>query len=361
MKLLNFGLIFVSFILLSCGSGDIVYNSPASKQWVGVVADSSVNPQNIYVTDFGLNVVQSINLNTLATTTIAGKNGAFGYFDGFGTNAVFNGPEGIVFSNNQLFLADAFNNVIRNVATVSPYVVQAYAGNSKLQGSSDGSLMSSTFNVPRGIVADNQGNFYITDSRNQTIRQISTSGVVSTIAGFSGANGNLDGLGLTARFSRPWGITIDNAKPQNLYVTDSNTNLIRKLTPITQNGMTVWSVSTIAGNSNILMPGNVDGPGQVAQFNYPLGITSDGSNLYVADNGNNTIRKISLQTGYVSTIAGGGPNNYGFIDGVGQSALFYQLAGLTFSAGKLFIVDQDGLNIRIMNLSSQSVTTLKNN
>jgi NHL repeat len=361
MKFLKFALIFASFVLTSCGSGDMIYGIPASKQWVGVVTDSSVNPQNIYVTDFGLSVVQQIDLKTLATTTIAGQSGAFGYFDGLGTNAVFNGPEGIVFSNNQLFIADAFNNVIRNVAITSPYAVQAYAGNSKLQGSSDGTLMSSTFSVPRGIVADNQGNFYITDSRNQTIRQISNAGVVTTIAGFPGAVGNLDGLGSAARFSRPWGITIDNAKPQNLYVTDSNNNLIRKLTPTTQNGMTTWSVSTIAGNSNLLMPGNMDGTGQVAQFNYPLGIASDGSNLYVADNGNNTIRKISLQTGIVSTIAGGGPNNFGFVDGIGRSALFYQLAGLTFSAGKLFIVDQDGLNIRIMDLSSLSVNTLKNN
>ncbi|HEX3988567.1 MAG TPA: Ig-like domain-containing protein, partial [Verrucomicrobiae bacterium] len=141
-------------------------------------------------------------------------------------------------------------------------------------GSADGIGSAVEFSGPAGVVLDANGNLYVTDSENNTIRKITSGGVSSTIAGFPGESGTNDGAGGVARFYYPRGIAVDSLG--NLFVADTDNNRIREITPVGTN----WVVTTIAGTGSIFegncdscppSGGYVDGAGTNAQFNLPMG------------------------------------------------------------------------------------------
>jgi len=159
-----------------------------------------------------------------------------------GTNANFYGPCQIELdSNNNILIADQYNNRIRKITPQG--VVSTIAG-SGVDGFKNGDASSAQFSQPRGIGLDQQGNLYVADTFNQQIRKITCSGVVSTLAGC--AIGYKDGIGSEAQFNNPQGITID--EEGNLLVADRDNHRIRKVTP---QGV----VSTVAGINR----GHVDG------------------------------------------------------------------------------------------------------
>ncbi|HEY5472488.1 MAG TPA: hypothetical protein VIK32_04770 [Candidatus Limnocylindrales bacterium] len=167
-------------------------------------------------------------------------------------------------------------------ATAGTAVVSTLAGQVGLQGSAGGSGIAVRFNAPTGIAADAVGNLYVTD--NDTVRKITPAGDVTTLAGKAGLHGSADGSSATARFYTPTGIACDAAG--NLYVADGENSTIRKITP-------TGEVTTLAGQAGL--SGHTDGSGTAARFEHPLGIAADAvANLYVADTGNLTIRKITL-------------------------------------------------------------------
>jgi sugar lactone lactonase YvrE len=131
---------------------------------------------------------------------------------------------------------------------------------------------------------DKDGNIYIADTENYNIRKISISGNITILAGSgSEQHGWRDGTGLYAEFNSPMGVAVD--KNGNVYVADYNNHKIRKITP---SGV----VTTLAGNGG---SGSVDGPANVATFYWPMGVALDDSgNVYVADSGSNKIRKITI-------------------------------------------------------------------
>jgi len=228
-----------------------------------------------------------------------------------------------------------------NCSTLGAQTVTVTAANGSFNAGSDAN--SATFNHPFGMTMDAAGNFYITDQLGSTIRKISSSGIVSTVAG-NGRPISVDGNGLNAGFDGPSGIVAD--KSGNLYVTDYNSGLIRKITPD-------GTVTTIAGNN--MGYAELDGLGTSASFNEPDGITIDQQgNLYVADQGGSRIRKI-LPNAQVITIAGSSP---GYADGSGAGANFYGPAGITIDAsGNLFVTDDYNSKIRKID-GSGHVTTL---
>ena len=220
-------------------------------------------------------------------------------------------------------------------------MVSTHAG-SGIIGFADATGTAAQFGHVTDVVVDNAGNIYVADDLK--VRKITPGGVVTTIAG-SGVNQFADGTGTSASFSTLLGIAIDGTG--NLYVADLGNNRIRK---ITSGGV----VTTIGGNG---IPGFQDGPAANSQFHLPMGVAADNSgNLYVADAGNNRIRKIS--NGIVSTVAGDGVA--GFADGAAATTRFNNPIKIKIDgSGNLIVLDQS--NNRIRKISSGNVSTVAGN
>jgi len=211
--------------------------------------------------------------------------GVEGYYAGYSL------PTGLAIDQSgTIYVSDAGTQRIRKIAP-DGYVTN-FVGGAAI-GFADGQGISALFSRPYGLATDKQGNIYVADIDNQRIRKITPGGKVTTLAG-NGSTGSLDGPGATATFNNPVALTVDAAG--NVYVIDASNQKVRKITP-------AGFVTTLAGNGTI---GSQDGSGLQASFHYPSGITIDATgNLYVTDSGNNKIRKI-LPDGTVSTYAGTG-------------------------------------------------------
>jgi len=181
----------------------------------------------------------------------------------------------------------------RAQAIYEPYDAVTLAGQAGSLGGNDGAGYLARFNAPQGVAIATDGSVYVVDTGNSTIRKMTPDGVVTTLAGSPGVDGHSDGTGSAASFLLPQGIAVDKAG--TIYVADSANHTIRK---ITSTGV----VTTFAGLATI--SGSSDGLGSSARFSYPIGVAADASgNIYVADNGNTAIRKIT-PNGLVSTLAG---------------------------------------------------------
>ena len=258
-------------------------------------------------------------------TTLAGSTG--GYMDATGTAAKFYFPYGITTDGNNLYVADSSNNRIRQIV-IATGAVTTLAGDGNF-GYLDATGTAASFNIPYGITT-NGTNLYVADTFNHRIRQIAiATGVVTTIAG-DGTQGALDDTGTAAQFFRPIGVTTDGI---NLYVVDSSNHRIRQI------AIATGVVTTIAGSTI----GYLDGTGTAARFTFPTGVSTDGTNLYVADGTNNFIRQIVISTGEVTTIAG---STVGNLDGPGTVAQFYAPSGITTDGNNLYVVDKNNHRIR---------------
>lgn len=259
---------------------------------------------NLYIADFYNNNIRKVTPAGVATT-IAGVDGVSGYLDTtVATAAQFNFPTGIVAdSHDNLFIADSYNNVIRKISTSG--VVSTFAGTVSpyLGDYADGTGAAAKFNMPYSLAIDASDNLYLSDFNNNRIRKITPGAVVTTLAG-SGVAGFQNGTGTAAQFNSPQNLVVDPTG--NVYVCDVQNNKIRKIT-------TSGVVTTFAGST----VGNQNGTGTAAKFNSPIGITIDrNGNFYVADQGNDLIRKIT-PAGVVTTFAG---STNGHVDGAGANA-----------------------------------------
>jgi sugar lactone lactonase YvrE len=289
---------------------------------IGITTDGT----NLYVADQANNTIRKIVLSTLAVTTIAGRAGTTGSADGTGADATFYYPTGITTDGTNLYVADQGNHTIRQIV-LSTGAVTTIAGSAGTIGSADGTGTAATFYYPTGITTDGT-NLYVTAYGNSTIRQIVLStGAVTTIAGSAGTIGSADGTGTAATFYCPFGITTDGT---HLYVTDYGNNTIRKIV------ISTLAVTTVAGSAGTI--GAADGTGTAATFYNPTGITTDGTNLYVTDTYNSTIRKIVISTGAVATVAGSSGAN-GSDDGTGADATFYYPSGIIREGTNLYVAD----------------------
>jgi sugar lactone lactonase YvrE len=194
---------------------------------------------NVFVADTDNYTIRRIT-SAGVVTTLAGQASVRGSADGTATVARFNGPSGLALdATGNLYVADTLNHTLRKITAAG--VVSTFAGSAGTAGTTDGTGTAARFFGPQGLAADSGGNLYVADTNNQTIRKIVLStGAVTTVAGLAGASGSTDAPGNMARFLYPTAVTVDGAG--NLYVADTDNYIIRQIT-------SAGVVSTVAGQA----------------------------------------------------------------------------------------------------------------
>jgi DNA-binding beta-propeller fold protein YncE len=273
-------------------------------------------------------------------TTLAGT-GSPGALDGTKQMASFNGPTSIAIDQlGYFYVSDSENNAIRRISPQG--VVNTIAGN--LTPGFSNKTDSISFSFPTGIAVNAGGNYiYVADAGNNAIRLITDLQLGSTLAG-NGSRGYVNASDTAARFYLPTSVAIDSTG--NVYVVDDGNNVIRKIS-------SKGAVTTLAGTGS---RGNADGTGTAASFNQPTALCVDAQgNVYVADTGNNEIRKITPQ-GAVTTLAGNG--TAGLEDGKYTVSEFNKPQGIALDGkGNLFVGDTGNNVIRKISVATGSVVT----
>ena len=320
----------------------------------GVTVDGA---GNVYVADTGNGRVRRI-ASTSVVSTVAG-NGTIGFADGTGGpdgGAEFDGPSGVVVDGSgNVFVADFNNNRIRKIDASGNVTTVAGTGQAGFVDGPGGPDGGAQFDTPFGVALDDQGRIYVADSVNDRVRRIDASGNVSTLGG-NGAPGFADGspaAPATAEFFNPSGVAVDPAG--NVLVADTSNNRIRRVS-------TQGTVETVAGNGVAAFADGSGGPDGGASFSAPLSVVADAmGNVLVADTGNNRIRRIDA-SGAVTTLAGNGVA--GWSDGSGGpdgGAEFKQPNGVAIdTAGNVYVADTGNNRVRKIDASG-NVTTVAGN
>lgn len=333
-------------LVAACGAGGS--GSADNSAIIGLTVDNTVSPTQLVIANADNQTIQMVNLSNGALTLLAGAANTSGAVDDTGSAARFNEPFGIALSGTDFFVADTFNHAIRKITSAG--VTTTLAGAIGKSGMTDGAGASALFFGPKSLVSDGT-NLYIADTSNHNLRKLVIgTGATTTLAG-GGSAGAVDGTGSSARFSAPFGVAYDGT---HIYLTDTGNQTVRKIT-------SAGVVTTLAGTSGAAGVTDATGttakfntPTGLVYFNDP----SLGGVLFVADSSNHTIRKIVIASGVVTTLAGSAGAS-GSADGTGSAARFNTPIGLTVdNAGNLYVSDQNYKKIRKVVVSTGAVTTL---
>ena len=305
----------------------------------GVAVDSS---GNIYIADDLNQRIRKVTASTGVITTVAG-NGTAGYSgDGSAaTSAEINSPAGVaVDSSGNIYIADTSNNRIRKV-TISTGKISTVAGNGTAGFYGDGGAATSAMlSSPYGVAVDANGNIYIADYSNQRIRKVTSTGIISTVAGngTQGYSGD-GGAATSAELNNPEGVALDSSG--NIYIADRWNNRIRLVT------ISTGKITTAAGSGPWGYTGD-GGPATSAKLTYPDGVAVDAyGNIYIADSGNSAIRKVFAFDGTITTIAGNGTSGYSGDGGPALNAKLNFPPGVALDvAGNIYIADGSNERVR---------------
>ncbi len=322
------------------GTGDLggggAQGVDPSAQFANPFSTATDGANTVYVSDTETQTVGAIDLTTGKVTELAGTNGVFGTDDGIGESARFNLPKGLVAVGPHLFVADSANFTIRKIVRATGEVTTV-AGSPGLSGPDDGVGSAARFGSPKALAADGDDVLYVADAFNNAIRRLTLStGEVTTV------------VGPAAGLSTPQGLAVND---RYVYVADTDHHVIRQVEKLT------GTVSLIAGQDRI--SGASDGDGAAATFFKPHGVALSGTQLYVSDGGNHLIRRIDLSSATypVSTVAGQAGVS-GLADGVGTEARFNMPLGVSTDGTRLFVADTFNSVVRQITLATGNVTTL---
>ena len=323
----------------------------ANKAKVGWVTGIDVdNEGNIFITDGAANTVRKIDITNGHINTMAGSFRGFNVIDptpfagdgGKAGDAHLNVPlTALIDPSGRVYVADAGNNVIRKIESD---VISTFAGVGGTLGfSGDGSQASAAklYN-PNGLATDYDGNLYIADAQNHVVRKVTIStGVISTIAGSGPTNPGYsgdNGPATSAKLDTPYGLAID--KNGIIYIADQGNNVIRKIT----NGI----ITTFAGTGTEGYSGD-EGPAVAATFRAVKGIAvDDDGNVFVADAGNNVVRRIATN-GSITTYAGNGSAGYSGDGGPASQSQLNSPWGIAVDdKGNLYIADTYNSAVRLV-------------
>ncbi|MBI4475046.1 MAG: IPT/TIG domain-containing protein [Acidobacteria bacterium] len=310
--------------------------------------DSWADAEYLYFVEPSNHALRRLHFSTREVSTLAGLPALCCYQDGTAAQARFFVTQDVWGDGNYLYTTDTFWNTIRRVRIADGHTstFAGTAGTVFSSPSTDGIGQTATFREPRGIWGDGR-NLYVTERTGRVVRRISiANGEVTTLAGMANTAGHVDAIGSAARFVSPGGIWGDGT---HLYVFDDTT--IRTVNLVTR------EVRTLAGAAG--QSGSTDGIGTAARFGFLFarGLWGDGANLYVADLNNNTIRKIVIATGEVTTFAGS-PGMAGSADGVGANARFSAPSDIWGDGTYLYIADMSNAAIRRIRIDTREVVTI---
>ena len=306
-------------------------NSPT-----GVAPDGS---GNLYIADRDNHRIRKVDAAGVITTVAgSGRFGGFGGDGGAATAAQLDDPRGVALDGaGNLYIADTDNHRIRKVDAAG--VITTVAGNGTSgRGGDGGAATAAQLNDPSGVALDGAGNLYIADTDNHRIRKVDAAGVISTVVGTGRGGSSGDGGPATAaRLNSPRGVALDGAG--NLYIADIYNHRIRKVDA-------AGVISTVAGDGTDGFGGD-GGPATAAQLYWPAGVALDGAgNLFIADNWNHRIRKVDA-AGVISTVAGAGRSGYSGDGGPAVEARLRFPVGVALDgAGNLYIADTGNERIR---------------
>ncbi|MDX2511242.1 MAG: sugar-binding protein, partial [Desulfobacterales bacterium] len=265
----------------------------------GIAVDSS---GNIYFSDIGNSCIRKIDANGIINT-IAGIPGSSGYGgDGeLATQAQFFSPKGIAVDDiGNLYIADSYNNCVRKIDANG--IITTIAGGNGAGYSGDGGLaINAQIYQPEGIAVDQAGNIYTTGATPygpHVIRRVDASGIITTFAGTSSRGFSGDGgIATSAQLCYPRDVALDNVG--NVYIADDSNSRIRM---VNTNGI----ITTIAG-SGVYAWDTKTGPATLAKLRHPLGIAvDDDGNVFIADNKNHLVKKVSFPSSFTDTLMAGG-------------------------------------------------------
>jgi trimeric autotransporter adhesin len=314
-------------------SGDGGLAASAQLSASGVAVD---NAGNLYIADSANSRVRKVTPLGIIST-VAGNGIAVSLGDGGPAASAQLSATGVaVDSVGNLYIADTGNSRIRKVTPGG--IITTAAGNGSVGSSGDGGQATSAqLSSPNAVAVDSAGNVYIDDTGNNRIRKVTPAGVISTVAGNGSQGYSGDGGPATsAQINGTNAVAVDTIG--NLYIADSNR--VRKVTP-------AGTISTVAGNGSPGYSGD-GGPAVSAQFNgtLALGVDSAG-NLYIADYGNNRIRKVT-PAGNVSTVAGNGTQGYSGDGGPAVSAQLSAVGVAVDSVGRVYVADSSNNAVRLL-------------
>ena len=310
----------------------------------GVASDDS---GNVYIADWQNNKIRKVNTSGIISTFAGMLFKGYSGDGGPATIAKLNCPTGVAIDKKgNVYIADDSNNVIRMVNTSG--IISTVAGDSIAGFSGDGgAAIVAELKYPTGVALDTIGNIYVADQANNRIREINSSGIITTLAGtgFAGYSGNA-GPATSAELNFPFGCTADGGG--NVYIADTKNNRIRKIS-------TGGIITNIAGNGFAFYSGN-GGPATAASLNTPYGVLLDKSgNIYIADTHNNCIRKVDA-SGIITTFAcqqTGGWSGDGGPDSLAQMSYPF---GLTMDgANNIYVADT--YNDRVRKINTANIIT----